>query len=88
MGKTGETARPLDIVMPWWSDSQVVLGSGEDPVEKTVLAFVTGLLAMWDFEPAESEGWPVPGHRRLPNYMEPSRDIRSRVRPLAMEPIN
>ena len=88
MGKTGETTPPLDIVMPWSGDSQVVLGLGEDAVEKTVLAFVAGLLAMWDFQPAESGGWLVPGHQRSPNYLEPSRDIRSRIRLIALGKTN
>lgn len=54
---------------------------GRDFAEKQVLAFVAGILALWDFEPADSKG------RKFPDQVErvvisvPAVEIRVRLRP-------
>lgn len=62
-----------------WNEGEVT-GLGKELRERVVLAFVAGLLALWDFEPVGSGGWVVPVHRASPNFMEPAGDIRVRVR--------
>lgn len=62
-----------------WSDGEVT-GLGKEFRERVVLAFVAGLLALWEFEPVGLGRWVLPGHRASPNFMEPGCDVRVRVR--------
>lgn len=62
-----------------WNEGEVT-GLGKEVRERVVLAFVVGLLALWDFEPVGSGRWVVPVHRASPNFMKPGGDIRVRVR--------
>ena len=78
----GREVADLDVVMPW--DGNDGTGLGIDVVEREVLAFVAGILALWDFEPAKSGRWVTPVHRTSPNFMEPKSDVRVRVRRRAL----
>lgn len=47
-------------------------------LENEILAFVAGILALWDFDPADSKGWSLPGRKH--GVALPSTDIRVRLR--------
>ena len=49
-------------------------------LDTVVLAFVAGLLALWDFESSDPGQWVVPGHQTMPNFSSPVDDVRVRVR--------
>jgi hypothetical protein len=74
----GREIADLDELMPW-NDGEVA-GLGKEFRERVVLAFVAGLLALWEFEPVGSGRWVLPVHRASPNFMEPDCDVRVRVR--------
>lgn len=67
-----------DGTMPWACSD--MLGLEAATLQSIVLASVAGILATWDFEPAESDNWHIPMHRTSPNFTEPEQDIRVRVR--------
>jgi cytochrome P450 len=48
--------------------------------EGEVLAFVAGIVALWDFEPAGVDGWQIPNHARASGVTVPKTDIRVRIR--------
>lgn len=76
-GEGRETANVGELT-PWRSSEATCLGM--EFQERAVLAFVAGLLALWDFEPVGRGRWVMPKHRAFPNFMEPGWDIRVRVR--------
>ncbi|MCJ1260215.1 hypothetical protein MMC22_000074 [Lobaria immixta] len=49
-------------------------------LENEILAFVAGILALWDFDPADSKGWSLPGRKQSIGVALPSTDIRVRLR--------
>ncbi|EEH21297.1 hypothetical protein PABG_03528 [Paracoccidioides brasiliensis Pb03] len=48
--------------------------------ERTTLAFVAGLLTMWDIEPAKGMGWKIPKRRTGGLVYEPKTEIRARIK--------
>lgn len=48
--------------------------------ETEILAFVAGILALWDFEPIGSNTWAVPEPKQSVGIALPSREIRVRLR--------
>lgn len=68
----------LDSLLSWCDDQSMPL----DPrsVERQVLAIIAGILALWEFHSAEPRGYTVPKHQAYPNFMEPQRCVRVRVR--------
>lgn len=61
--------------------------SGRAYAEKEVLAFVAGILTLWEFEPAQSRDWEVPQGTERSVTSIPSADLRVRIksRPLSPE---
>lgn len=57
---------------------------GRAYAEREVLAFVAGILALWDFEPANPKGWIVPGREERPVISVPSADTRIRIKPRSL----
>lgn len=49
-------------------------------LENEILAFVAGILTLWDFDPADSNGWILPGRKHFIGVALPSTDIRVRLR--------
>lgn len=49
--------------------------------EKEVLAFAGAILALWDFEPADSRGWAIPGQKECSIVSVPSADLRVKISP-------
>lgn len=76
-GVKGEIAESDDSIS---SDDIEMGGLGKGFREKVILAFVAGLLALWEFETVGEGGWVVPGHGASPGYMQPDCDVRVRVR--------
>lgn len=58
--------------------------SGRAYAEKGALAFVAGILALWDFEPADSRGWVIPEQKEHSILSVPSAELRVTInsRPL------
>lgn len=54
--------------------------------EKEVLAFVAGILTLWEFEPAQSRDWEVPQGAERSVTSIPSADLRVRVRSKPLSP--
>lgn len=48
--------------------------------ETEILAFVAGILVLWDFEPVGSKTWAVPEPKQSVGIALPSREIRVRLR--------
>lgn len=48
-------------------------------LENEILAFVAGILAIWDFHPADSKGWSLPGRKHSIGVALPLTDIRVRL---------
>lgn len=57
---------------------------GRELLDTIVLAFVAGILALWDFESLVPGRWVVPGHQTMPNFLSPVDDVRIRVRRRAL----
>ena len=66
----------------WCADED--LWPGQEIVENVVLAFVAGILALWDLDLPGSGRWVVPLHRNSPNFLSPVNDVRVRVRRRAL----
>lgn len=47
--------------------------------EMQVLAFVAGILSLWDFEPTNSNGWTLPAQKWSSTFAIPSTDVRVRL---------
>lgn len=48
--------------------------------EAEILAFIAAILSLWDFEPANSKGWIIPGRIEREIVCVPKRDLRVLVR--------
>lgn len=55
--------------------------SGRAYAEKEALAFAAGILALWDFEPADSRGWVIPEQKEHSILSVPSAELRVRITP-------
>lgn len=75
-GKQIVTARALK---PWGLGAAAC--SGRAYAEKEALAFAAGILALWDFEPADSRGWTSPKQKERSLFLVPSAELRVRVKP-------
>jgi hypothetical protein len=49
-------------------------------VEKICLTFVAGTIALWEFEPADPNGWEIPQADFGAGVALPKGDIRTRIR--------
>ncbi|KAH0551110.1 hypothetical protein GP486_007546 [Trichoglossum hirsutum] len=58
----------------------VSLCKGKLFAEGEVLAFVAGILALWEFEPAGANGWQIPGHVKASGVSLPKTNVRVRIR--------
>ncbi|KAH0538614.1 hypothetical protein FGG08_004815 [Glutinoglossum americanum] len=63
----------------------VAICKGKLFAEGEVLAFVAGIIALWDFEPVSGHGWQIPEHVRASGVTLPKSDIRVRVRRRKLE---
>ena len=66
-------------IKPWGMGESVC--PGREYAEKQVLVFVAGILALWDFEPADAKGWIVPDQIERAVISVPAADVRVRIRP-------
>lgn len=66
------------MLRPWGAGK--VVCPGRDHAEHQVLAFVAGILALWDFHPAGSK-WVVPGQIERAVVSVPSSDIKIGLQP-------
>ncbi|KAJ9642907.1 hypothetical protein H2199_004428 [Coniosporium tulheliwenetii] len=68
----------------WGSVKGFEDGSGlwriESFTEEIVLAFVAGVLALWEIEPASWRGWTIPGKHQGFMVPMPNSDVRVRIR--------
>lgn len=48
--------------------------------EKEILACTGGLLALWDFQPADGKEWKIPKHKKATGVNMPTEDVRVRIR--------
>ena len=48
--------------------------------EKESLAFVAGIVVLWDMEPAGKSGWKMPRHGRATAVSMPKGDVRVKIR--------
>lgn len=73
-----EMTAQVGTLKPWGGGASMC--KGRMFAEREVLAFVAGMLGMWEMEPVTSRGWVVPGHRKATGVAVPSTDIRVRLR--------
>lgn len=55
--------------------------SGGDFAQTEVMAFVAGILSLWEIEPEDRKEWVLPTHKVSLAVFQPSEDIRVRVWP-------
>ncbi|KAL2036993.1 hypothetical protein N7G274_010278 [Stereocaulon virgatum] len=77
-GKGQQTFVP-GTIKPWGIGDSAC--PGRDLAQKQVLAFVVGILALWNFEPADNKGWKVPDQVERAVISVPAVDIRVNLRP-------
>ncbi|KAI9673151.1 MAG: hypothetical protein M1817_003013 [Caeruleum heppii] len=53
---------------------------GRNFAERECLAFVAGILMLWDIEPADGKEWRIPGHISATGVALPAKEIRVRIR--------
>jgi cytochrome P450 len=75
----GQQTFVAGTIKPWGIGESAC--PGRDVAEKQVLAFVAGILALWDFEPANNKEWVVPDQVERTVISVPAVDIRIRLRP-------
>ncbi|KAL8831554.1 MAG: hypothetical protein Q9191_000797 [Dirinaria sp. TL-2023a] len=68
----------LDSLLCWGDSKSVPLDMRS--VEKQVLAFVAGILALWEFNSAAPRAHTESEHQAYPGSMDPQRYVRMRVR--------
>lgn len=68
----------LASLLPWCDDDLMPLDLRS--VERPVLTIVVGVLALWELGPTEPGGCVVPKHQTSPNFMDPNRCFRVRVK--------
>ena len=73
-----ETTAQVGTLKPWGGGASMC--KGRMFAEREVLAFVAGILVMWDLEPVTPRGWLVPAHRKTTGVAVPSTDVRVRLR--------
>ena len=59
---------------PWGGGHSIC--KGRIFAEREILAFVAGVVSLWDMKPAGPGGWKVPSHRRSTAVALPASDIR------------
>lgn len=74
-GKQGFDGKPLLI-----EGKELFFCPAHFRLENEILAFVAGILALWDFDPTDSKGWSLPGRKHSIGMALPSTDIRVRLR--------
>lgn len=73
-----EMSAQIGTLKPWGGGASMC--KGRMFAEREVLAFVAGILVMWDMEPVNPHGWVVPEPRRMTGVAVPSTDLRVRLR--------
>ena len=66
-------------IRPWGIGESACPGRAY--AENQVLAFVAGILVLWDFEPTDNKGWVVPNQTERSVISVPVKDVRVRLRP-------
>ena len=79
-----EMTAQIGTLKPWGGGASMC--KGRMFAEREVLAFVAGILVMWDMEPVTPRGWVVPGHRKTTGVAVPSTDMRVRLRRRHLSP--
>lgn len=76
--KQPEMTAQIGTLKPWGGGTSMC--KGWMFAEREVLAFVAGILVMWDMEPVNPHGWVVPQPRKTTGVAVPSTDVRVRLR--------
>jgi len=76
-GKDGEEFVEWGSVKPYGGGKTIC--KGRLFAEREIMANTVALLAMWEFEPVDEQGWKLPGHVRSSGVSKPDKDVRVRV---------
>ena len=77
-GPDGKVEADIGTLRPYGGG--LAMCKGKLFAEGEVLAYVAGVIALWDFEPMGADGWQIPGHIRATGVTLPKTDIRVRIR--------
>ena len=73
-----------DKVKPWGVGAFAC--PGRLHAERTILALMAGILALWDLEPVDRKAWSIPERRERAVTSVPSKDIRFRIQMRSLSP--
>lgn len=73
-----QTVIDLQYRLPYDDDDSML--PKHKVTESVILAFVAGILALWDIEPLRPGRWVMPSHHSLPAFHDPVKDVKVRVR--------
>lgn len=74
---TGKESADMRTLSPYGGG--MTMCKGRIFAEREILAFTAAILSMWDIEPANKQGWKMPGHRPASTAFLPKKDIRVRM---------
>ncbi|KAI9785035.1 MAG: hypothetical protein M1839_001232 [Geoglossum umbratile] len=74
----GKTEADIGTLRPYGGG--VAMCKGKLFAEGEVLAYVAGIITLWDFEPIGADGWRIPSHVKASGVTFPKTDIRVRIR--------